>query len=65
MCTGTLRANSEGTSGQAREEDSASVHGYTSTLRANKQGKSGEAREEEATSVYRYECARVHRHTMS
>jgi hypothetical protein len=36
MCTVTyssaLRANSEGTSDQAREEDAASVHGYTGTL---------------------------------
>ena len=30
--TGTLRAKSQGTSGRAREEDAASVAGYTGTL---------------------------------
>jgi len=37
-CTGTLRANSQGTSGQAWEEDAASVNGYTGTPRGNIQG---------------------------
>ena len=36
MNTGRLLANSQGTSGQARGEDAASVYGYTGTPRANR-----------------------------
>jgi hypothetical protein len=39
---------------KAREEDAASVYGYTRTLRANSQGTSGQAREEGAASVDGY-----------
>jgi len=36
---GTIRAKSEGTSGQAREEDAASVYGYTGARQANIEGR--------------------------
>jgi len=42
--TGTLRANSQGSGGQAGKEDAASVSGYTGTLRANSQVWSDPAR---------------------
>ena len=46
---------------RAREEDAASVYGYTDTLRANNLGTmSGQAMEEDVASVYGY-----YRYTMS
>jgi len=53
---GYTMSKQSGTSGQtAREEDAASVYGYTGTLGANSQGTSGQtAMEEDAASVYGY-----------
>jgi hypothetical protein len=39
---------------RAREEDVASVYGYTGTLRANSEGTREQAMEEDAASVYGY-----------
>jgi hypothetical protein len=44
----------KGTSGQAWEEDAASVYWYTGTFRAHSQGTSGQAREANAARVYGY-----------
>jgi len=49
-----LTRDAQGSIGQAREEDAASVHGYNGTPRAISQGTSGQAREETAASVCGY-----------
>jgi len=61
--TGTLRANSVGTSVQTREEDAAGVYRYTGALRANSAGMGGQALpfrlSSSAGSVMARSCAAV------
>ena len=54
--TGIQRASRQGTSGQAREEDAASVWKYTGTFRSNSQG-SGQNGREDSASVHGYSGA--------
>ena len=58
MYTGALSANSQGTSGEARGKDAASVYRYTGAyehrVRSSWMGTSGQVREEDAVSVYGY-----------